>query len=171
MGQRSASPELQTSVTGRSSPLCFFSLYTPQPLEGMTLQNPHLLKGTLQSRPPACLSASHQSSIHQFTMASEISFPGMKQYIERFLVHAYRSIDYLGLNAALYEWAESYDSKVSVDLSSASSAPEHGTGLGSPGSLHCPDHADRLSFISRQDLGGHASRRICRDGLRSPCPR
>ena len=30
-------------------------------------------------------------------------------------MQVHSSIDYLGLNAALYEWAESYDSKVSLD--------------------------------------------------------
>ena len=61
---------------------------------------------------------------------------------------AYDPIDYLGLNAALYEWAESYDSKVrGHQRFSFLSASESCVGLESPGSLHCSDHANRLSLI------------------------
>ena len=46
-------------------------------------------------------------------MGPEISFGGKyRHYAVDTKTSAYDAIDYLGLNAALYEWAESYDSKV-----------------------------------------------------------
>ena len=47
-------------------------------------------------------------------MSNEISFSGTLYKSKRPLRYYadYVSQDYLGLNAALYEWAESYDSKV-----------------------------------------------------------
>ena len=46
-------------------------------------------------------------------MGPEVSFSGKyRPYAVDIKASAYDAIDYLGLNAALYEWAESYDSKV-----------------------------------------------------------
>lgn len=57
--------------------------------------------------------------------------------------------DLLGLQAACFEWADSYDAKVSIpSLSNSEAAFQQGVGLGTPRKMHRADYARRLSFLS-----------------------